>query len=327
MICYDAYKNLNIFVNQGNLEISSCCLMKTQQESIINFYESPYLSKIRQSWDNGVFPAECHSCQRTEEQNKISRRQGSNEWYKHNKADNKEIELIRVDYWTGDTCNLRCAICGPKHSSAWKQELNLPIELKKSTVNYFWKDLDLNKIRYVHFNGGEPLLSKEHIKFLQAIPDKSAVTVNYNTNGTILPSAELLELWEEFKLVQLDFSIDDIKERFEYQRYPAKWDEVTGNLQWFIDNSPVNCMFGINTSVSILNKDNLDNLDSWLRENFYSNRIGDPVAYNKQPVNGLFAVDSINKASVLRYLNDCDTRRGTNWLKTFPELVGMLTQP
>ncbi len=37
----------------------------------------------------------------------------------------------------------------------------------------------------------------------------------------------VLSLWEQFRLVQLDFSIDDTGQQFEYQRYPAKWDQIT----------------------------------------------------------------------------------------------------
>ena len=137
-------------------------------------------------------------------------------------AYNQDIDLLRLDYWTGDLCNLACVICGPQNSSVWKQQLNIPINRRINSVNDFWTNLDLTKIKFVHFNGGEPLLSKEHVKFLHAFPNKEQVTLNYNTNGTILPGKELNDLWLQFKLVQLDFSIDDIGDRFEYQRWPAK---------------------------------------------------------------------------------------------------------
>lgn len=326
MICYDVYKNLNIVVNQNNLEVSSCCLMPTRPESTIHFYNSQYLTKIRESWNTGEFPVECNSCKNIENKNLPSRRQGSNQWYENNQLDNNKVELVRLDYWTGDTCNLRCIICGPKNSSSWKQELNFPIDMKKSTVNYFWKNLDLFQIKYVHFNGGEPLLSKEHVIFLENIPNKHNVCINYNTNGTILPSAKLLKLWSQFKLVQLDFSIDDIEERFEYQRFPAKWIEITSNLQWFIDNSPVNCMFAVNTTVSILNQGNLKKLHEWLINNFHSNRVEDPIEHRQQQVNGFLNVDTFKncKNIIVAYLNGCDERRGTDWRKTFPELIQIL---
>jgi len=210
--CLDVYKNLNIEVKNDSVALSPCCLFPTQIVDKIDFYENYLLDHIRQQWDQNIVPNECQGC---------NRREHSNQWYDDNRYDNTTIELIRLDYWTGDTCNLRCAICGPNNSSAWKEELKIPLKERKNTVNRNWKDLDLTQLKFIHFNGGEPLLSKEHIEFLKAIPTKSQVHLNYNTNGTVLPSDTLLKLWNQFKLVQIDFSIDDIGDRFEYQRYTA----------------------------------------------------------------------------------------------------------
>lgn len=320
--CIDAFKNLNVTTQS----FAACCLAKPKYSTGVDFNTDPYLQSIRQSWLEGKFPTECSSCQHAEENNFISRRQGANRWYVDNNLANTDVELVRVDYWTGDLCNLRCMICGPRNSSAWKQELNYPVEHKKVKINELWRDLDLTKIKMVHFNGGEPLLSKEHSIFLESIPVKSQVQVNYNTNGTILPSPELLEIWAKFKLVLIDFSIDDLGDRFEYQRFPAKWDQVCLNLKWFVDNCPVNCMFAVNTTVSILNSANLKNLSDWLEQNFKTNNLGDPIEHRQQPASGVLNTQDIEqrKAEIVRYLNSCDSRRSTDWRRTFPELNQIL---
>lgn len=308
--CIDVYKNLNILIRDDDISLSPCCVYPPDSAGpTIDFQNNSSLVAVRQQWDNNIIPVNCQGCLRHE---------GSNRWYKDNGYNDTNVELIRLDYWTGDTCNLRCAICGPKNSSAWKEELKIPIIERKHTVNHTWKTLDLSILKYVHFNGGEPLLSKEHVKFLEAIPIKSQVSINYNTNGTIRPSVQLLALWNEFKLVTLDFSIDDIEERFEYQRYPAKWSDVADNLQWYIDYSPVNCMFAVNTTVSILNQHNLKNLNAWLSANFAFNRVTDPIEHRQQAVKGILS-EFTTKA--VKYLDACDLRRGTNWRTIFPELV------
>jgi sulfatase maturation enzyme AslB (radical SAM superfamily) len=178
----------------------------------------------------------------------------------------------------------------------------------------------------VHFNGGEPLLSKTHVEFLQALPNKDQIYINYNTNATILPDQTLLDLWQQFKLVQIDFSIDDVEQRFEYQRYPANWKQVTNNLQWYIDHVPHNCMFAVNTTVSILNHANLDKLNLWLTNNFYVSKFTDPIAHRQQFAGGLFALDGATERihQIKQFLESCDARRGTNWRATFPELVDYL---
>lgn len=318
--CYDAFKSINIKSTVDHLLISPCCVSTTISVKSLDFENDPYLNQIRKEWNQEKFPSACKNCKQAEDAQMASRRQGSNNWYQDHGDNNTNVELIRIDYWTGDLCNLACVICGPHNSSSWKQELNYPNQLKHVTINQFWKSLDLTKLKFIHFSGGEPLLSKEHVDFLNAIPDKSQVHINYNTNATVLPKQYLLDLWSKFQLVQLDFSIDDVGERFEYQRYPAKWDQVVDNLKWFINNAPHNCMFAVNTSVGMLNQHNLDNLNQWLKENFYTSRFTDPIEHRQQLTQGIFALNG-SKEKAIKFLNACDTRRGTNWKTTFPELI------
>lgn len=325
--CIDAFKNLFIEIKNNNVAISACCVaLPTKTVSTIDFTNDPYLNKIRESWTNGEYPPACNNCKQAEEHLYESRRQGSNSWYADHELNNLDIELVKLDFWTGDICNLACVICDPHNSSTWKKELKFPVAVRKSTVNNYWKNIDMTKLRVIHFNGGEPLLSKEHVNFLEAVPDKSKVQLNYNTNGTILPSAHLLELWEKFNLVQVDISIDDVGERFEYQRYPAKWESVTQNLQWYINNSPHNCMFGTNTSVGILNHDNVDVLMLWLSQNFNTSKFTDPISHRKQLTRGIFALENAHSRanSIIDFLDKCDQRRGTKWTSVFPNLLDYL---
>lgn len=319
--CFDAFKNINIEYKKGRLEISPCCISSTHSVQTIDFKQDRELDAIRQVWQTGEFPVECLKCKQSEDSDGTSRRTGSNQWYKDNGCDNTEVELTRLDYWTGDQCNLACVICGPHYSTTWKKELNFIIPHTKAVVNKFWKNLDLSILKFVHFNGGEPLMSKEHINFLEDIPNKQNVHINYNTNGTVLPTKKLLDLWAQFKLVQLDFSIDDIERRFEYQRYPAIWTETVENLQWFLKNAPHNCMFAVNTTVSVVNQYSLNKLDSWLANNFCVSRFTDPIAHRKQPCSGRLSTKNTNKKEIVEYLDRIDQSRGTSWRDVFPELV------
>jgi sulfatase maturation enzyme AslB (radical SAM superfamily) len=323
MTCIDIFKNINIVVRRNELALSPCCVSQTRSTNVVDFVNNEYLVELRNEMNQGQLPLACSICKRAEDAGLASRRQASNSWYTNRGLDNNTVELVRMDYWTGDTCNLACVICGPRNSSTWKQEVGWPTKLKKLVNNQYWKTLDLSKIRFIHFNGGEPLLSKEHVKFLHAIENKAQVHLNYNTNGTILPDDELLSLWEQFQLVQLDFSIDDIEERFEYQRYPATWDQVTFNLRWYIDNAPHNCMFAINTSVGILNHSNLQSLAAWLQTNFHTSRFTDPIEHRQQLTMGIFALQDADKrkSRIITTLDQIDQRRGPNWRVTFPELV------
>ena len=319
MTCTDAFKNINIVNWQGQLRVSPCCIAPAKDTDTVDFYNNPYLVKIREQWNNNVWPSECSNCKQAEDQGFTSKRQGAEQWYTDRGINNNSVELVRLDYWVGNLCNLACAICGPANSSKWREELKLPTELKKVNVNKFWKDLELTSLKFIHFHGGEPLLSKEHVEMLHSVPNKSSVQITYNTNGTVKADADLLELWSQFKLVHIDFSIDDIGSRFEYQRYPASWESVANNLQWYYENAPHNTMFGVNTTVSWLNQHSLTELENWLAQNFSVTKFTDPIEHRKQPAIGVLSCNN-SPTAIKEYLDAIDNRRGTDWKKTFPDL-------
>lgn len=324
MICLDAFKNINITTHQGDLYISPCCITELEKVDHIDFAQDAYLKRVRGEFLAGRWPAECHKCKLSESNNQISRRIGSNKWYDANNINDTNEDLIRIDYWVGDICNSACVICGPENSSLWKQELNIPIHHRKVNRNVFWKKLDLEKLQYIHFHGGEPLLSKDHEEFLRAVPNKSNVHIYYNTNATVRAEAKLLDLWSQFRLVQIDFSVDDIGDRFEYLRYPAKWSVIKDNLFWYRDNSPANCIFDIMTTISILNEPYIQHLSDWVAENFNTNRFTDPIEHRFQYAVGRMAIDNHKKLNVLDFLTKLDQRRGTDWKSIFPLAITKL---
>lgn len=319
--CFDPFKSLNITA----AGISSCCVMPSWAVDTIDFHNDATLQEIRNQWNNNTWPDACHACKKFENEGFRSRRQDIPSWMADNGVTDNSVELIRLDYWCGNMCNLRCAICGPENSIAWQKELGIVKSDRTRITNYKWDQIDVSKLKWIHFNGGEPLLNTEHLDLLKAIPTPENVILNYNTNGTVRASAELISLWEKFKLVQLDFSIDDIGERFEYQRYPAKWAEVVSNLFWYRDTMPVNIMFDIAATVSILNASNQDNIQNWFSENFSTNRVTDPIKYRTQPAYGVLGVNK-NVQNAKNYLDQIDKRRGTSWAAVFPELASILNK-
>src|SRR5690606_32300777 len=58
------------------------------------------------------------------------------------------------------------------------------------------------------------------------------ITLLINTNGTIY-SEKLVEIFKSFKKVLLNFSIDDIEARFEYQRKGANWEASINNIKQY----------------------------------------------------------------------------------------------
>jgi MoaA/NifB/PqqE/SkfB family radical SAM enzyme len=101
----------------------------------------------------------------------------------------------------------------------------------------FWKEISgiSDQLQYMEFTGGEPFMIQEHFDMLQGLVDRGLagnIEIHYNTNGTQWPDAAEA-IWQHFKIVEIAFSIDDVGERFEYQRSNAIWSEVVANIAKF----------------------------------------------------------------------------------------------
>ena len=99
----------------------------------------------------------------------------------------------------------------------------------------FWGEIGdiLSGVKYFEFTGGEPFMIQEHFDVLRKSVElgySHEQMIHYNTNGTQFPEKEIKELFPHFKSVHVAIRVEDIEEKFEYQRYPAKWDEVNENI-------------------------------------------------------------------------------------------------
>jgi hypothetical protein len=107
-------------------------------------------------------------------------------------------------------------------------------------------------------------------------------------------SDELMSLWEECKLIELYFSIDDVGSRFAYQRTGTDWHTVQENMFWYKQAMPHNHMFNINCTWSYLNLYYLDELVDWYQSNFATNRYGDPTNLLFQKAIGKFSLNCVS---------------------------------
>jgi hypothetical protein len=109
---------------------------------------------------------------------------------------------------------------------------------------------------------------QEHFEMLQGIVDRGIahqVEIHYNTNGTQYPE-QAAEIWRHFKTVEIAFSIDDLGERFEYQRTNAKFDEVQHNIDRFrqLRKQYPNIRLQCCSTVNVFNVRYIDQLANWI---------------------------------------------------------------
>jgi sulfatase maturation enzyme AslB (radical SAM superfamily) len=116
----------------------------------------------------------------------------------------------------------------------------------------------------LYFAGGEPLMIKEHTKFLEEIVKRGYaknITVRYNSNG-VLVDDYIIDLWSNFRDVRFAFSIDALTDRNHYIRYPVDWSEIETALEK-LDNTPDNIQIGIACAVQIFNVKHLIDFAKW----------------------------------------------------------------
>jgi len=272
--------------NEGNkFELSTA--------NFADIQNSNHMRRLREQFLAGERPQTCRKCWNEERGGRTSKRMHTLDRLKHSIADTEwtaDVKpLMFLDLKLGNICNLKCRICGSWSSSQFAtEEINqLPREEQKSSQAYqmlragawprentqFWQQVDsvLTDIRYIEFTGGEPFMIDEHFDMLQGIVDRGIahqVEIHYNTNGTQYPERGEA-IWRHFKTVEIAFSIDDIGERFEYQRSNANWQEVCLNLDRFRDLKEChkNIVLQICTTVNVFNVRYLDQVAQWIDKN------------------------------------------------------------
>jgi MoaA/NifB/PqqE/SkfB family radical SAM enzyme len=250
------------------------------------------MRNLRKQFLAGETPQTCRKCWNEESAGRTSKRMHTLDRLKHMGIDDTwtadSKPLMFLDLKLGNICNLKCRICGSWSSSQFAtEELNFePAETRKQTHAYqmlragawprenptFWNQIDsvLNDIRYIEFTGGEPFMIREHFQMLQGIVDRGIahnVEIHYNTNGTIFPD-QAEKIWKHFKTVEIAFSIDDVGERFEYQRTNARWDEVQTNIKKFFELKrylPSIIQLQVCTTVNVFNVHYIDQVANWLQ--------------------------------------------------------------
>lgn len=359
--CFDIHHTLSLKFYNGITKIGPCCLadhIDLEHVTVQEFWNHDYLTNLRNQNNNNIIPYECRVCSDLEQAGVHSRRSNHLQYYADEELTRPGVRML--DIHLPNLCNLRCSICGPYDSTSWHEDaklLGLPIRDEwrySKDIQYNLKNLELPEtLEWVKFWGGEPLLTDLHAEFLELLDEQgllSQVRLMYNTNGTVRVSDRVLELWSRAKLIEVWFSIDDLGDRFEYQRFGANWSEVTDNMKWYYDNLPHNHLMYISCSYGRLNAWALPDVVNWHQQTFKQSRFGDDIQLVFNRVLGVCGIDQISTkfyeqlkqryqlypelqailntfkvdpeyqpTQFLDYVQRLDKIRNTNFLETFPE--------
>jgi hypothetical protein len=288
--CPDVWKSLYVEKKSvDSVSVGFCCQSTTT--TVNNYADLDQVQHLRRQ----NFEKYCNSCWKIENIGGQSRRHATINWFTNNQLNQDQTpSLVTLDWNSENICNLACITCGPKFSSRWAQELT-HYKFKDTgryancQQNNFWQMLNFEHLQRIYFNGGEPLLAKDHVQILTHLNDTNQlpqVEVAYNTNCTIIPDQQVLDLWQKARLVRLCLSIDAAYSAFEFIRWPAKWQQIL-ELVDFIRLQPFNIIIDITCTLGIHNILELDELLTWHKQYLPVNNQGDPVSFNIQPVGSI----------------------------------------
>jgi hypothetical protein len=345
---------------------------------------SRHMRQLRQEFIDGQQPKPCNKCWNEESAGRTSKRMHTLDRLKHI----VDIEdwtvdagpLVFLDLKLGNICNLKCRICGSwssstfaveelahDHSADPKQSFHYKMLrqgrwARENTV--FWEQIadSVDQLHYIEFTGGEPFMIQEHFDMLQRLVDQGVahrVEIHYNTNGTHYPEGAI-DIWRHFKTVEIAFSIDDVADRFEYQRSGARWADLIRNLKLFRElrvRHP-NIQLQVCSTVNVFNIYYIEELANWIDQqefNFvYWNIMHDAPYFSianlpkkaKQAITNRLIIASVSDKNkqefvnimdfmnngrqdmseqMLKKIRELDTRRGENLVQVeleFAKLIG-----
>ena len=276
--------------------------------------------------------------------------------------DKKNFSLKHVDLRWTNSCNQACVYCDATLSSKWAQELNVKIKSKKEArqdiKNFVFENI--SKLQNVYLAGGEPMLMKENVEFLQLLKQKNpecSIRVNTNLSTT---QTGIFDLLCSFPNLHWTVSAEAIEDEYEYIRHHGSWNDFVANLKII---TKLGHKISFNMLHFILNYESLfDCIDYFKAIGFNDNSFIAGPLYTPEYMNILNLPDSVVRQiyerietrldlkpqgylknsyeNLLTYYQNTqwtkdtdrffketdirDTRRGTNCKKVFPKLYGVL---
>lgn len=247
---------------------TSCCLLPADTD----------ISQVKNDLLSNIKSTSCNKCWELEAQGLTSRRQQENEFLDY-KLD-RDLQQIKQDCIDGNNqvlvyqvvlsnlCNQACVTCQSAFSTKWSE-----IEIKQGLRPKTRHELDLNtanidyaSAKRINLLGGEPLFDPKTFEILECLVQAGNTDcfVSFVTNGSQLLTNRQLDLFAQFKDINICISIDGIGSRFEYMRWPGNWQNMLRNLEQYRSVAP---NLSVSYTISALNACYYEETTEWFANN------------------------------------------------------------
>jgi MoaA/NifB/PqqE/SkfB family radical SAM enzyme len=336
--CAAPFRNLEV---RGEGRCTVCCKIDSHildengepyhmyDTDISTVWNSKWMNDFRERFVEEEKRPECHRCWDDEEAGTRSLRQQINldKYHIQRVVEEPRIEELVLKF--SNKCNCACRICDWYLSSLWEQELaksgRLDVELhrpwfagneKNKITDDNWDDWkkNLDKVFQVSLYGGEPLINEEALRVIDYLVDSGRsreVSLVLNTNSTVTNKA-IFDKLNQFNRVDLNFSVDDIGHRYDYERWPSKSANIFKELKELHDTENYNNInIGLYTTISIFNVLHLGDILEKFRDYNKWKVNFENMAYIPKQLN-MSLLPEVVKPKVEEYLLSVDWRN-TNW--------------
>ena len=302
-----------------------------------NAFHGKELNELRESMLNGKKHPACNVCWKMEKgNNKNSYRLHSSR--PSEKIDFNNLKLTTFDLGFEETCNLRCRMCTPgnsnqlrldlkyfkknnytidswlnAHGDSGQHQVNSENMVKNSlSDSKQWKSIldNITDINVIKATGGETLLTKSFNQFLDVAIEKNCaknIVLEFHTNATVFTS-KLMKKLNHFNKINIAFSIDSVGKRYEYIRYPMKWELLEKSVKKFIqmvDKSKVHIL-SFNSVGSVFSAFNYRELCEWIYQLGLQNKLHvslwvDQIIPENKSINITYLPHSLLKELLIEY--------------------------
>jgi len=338
-----------------------CCViqsnMSTFKTPLSGYADSDSLKNLKAELLKGNKPKDCFTCWRAEELGNESHRSP----YAFPKSYIRKLHIRLTN-----KCNFKCRMCNPKFSTAWSAEVK-----KHNFYRYIYEDLSeynlfdssnldelieiCSKLDRLNISGGEPLISKDNLKLLDALLENGLqdLPISYSTNLSVLycDGVYLPDYFKQFPNLELTPSCDGFGKAAEYSRTGFNFDRFLTNFKAYYPYiKEINCVlniysvysipylllfghrFGIHITISpclepkflscsILTETEKSNVHT-LYKNIFTNQLESFLERYEQSIIG--SMNSVNYQDLAiefkKYNSELDIIRKTSFVDTFPML-------
>lgn len=259
------------------------------QNNLETIWNSEQARAVRRAFSQNHFPEACRQCELKESSVGHSRRlffRDVMDPYLNNPSYDPDAapDIYFLEINSSNLCNLKCVMCNGQVSSAWIKDEQALAALNPSYVrpepskirymqadetwlrNLFQEPNHFRNLCYLSLKGGEPFLDPMNKRFMQFFIDQGTaknIVLDLTTNGTIWDD-ELIRMFDKFKNVKLNISVEATGELYSYIRGGKhfSFDQLEANIKRFSNIENTQIWFA--TLAMAYNLWNLYDLRDWI---------------------------------------------------------------